>query len=170
MSVLVMVVAALVESKRLHNYKNNKNIMSVFWLVPQFLILGIGDSFSLVGLQEYFYDQVPDSMRSLGIALYLSVIGVGSFLSSFLIMIVDDVTGWFGKDINSSRLDRFYWLLAVLSLLDLCAFVMLARRYTYKNVQRRENINGMGGDDSTVEMNNSNNDDHDACMNGNSKV
>ncbi|THG23496.1 hypothetical protein TEA_011106 [Camellia sinensis var. sinensis] len=30
---------------------------------PQFIILRIGDGFTLVGLQEYFYDQVPDSMN-----------------------------------------------------------------------------------------------------------
>ncbi|RDX76412.1 Protein NRT1/ PTR FAMILY 5.6, partial [Mucuna pruriens] len=67
-SVILMVVAAL-EAKRL---RNGERTMSVCWLIPQYLILGFGNSFSLVGLQEYFYDQVPDSMRSLGMALYLS--------------------------------------------------------------------------------------------------
>ncbi|WJX32334.1 hypothetical protein P8452_20670 [Trifolium repens] len=144
-SVVVMIVAALVEAKRLRMHEHEilrtgetgQKTMSVFWLVPQYLILGFGDSFSLVGLQEYFYDQVPDSMRSLGMALYLSVIGVGSFLSSFLITIVDHVTekngnSWIGKDINSSRLDRFYWMLAVINGLNLCAYLFLAKRYTYK--------------------------------------
>ena len=92
-----------------------------------------------MGLQEYFYGQVPDSMRSLGIAIYLSVIGGGSFISSFLIIIVDHITkrsgtSWFGKDLNKSRLDNFYWLLAAINGLNLCAYVFLARRYTYKNV------------------------------------
>ncbi|XP_030447340.2 protein NRT1/ PTR FAMILY 5.6-like [Syzygium oleosum] len=153
-SVAAMSVAAFVEAKRLRMWKHDiltqgramtKPSMSVFWLAPQFLILGLGDGFALVGLQEYFYDQVPDSMRSLGIALYLSVLGGGSFLSSFLITIVDHVTrradgggeGWVGKDLNSSRLDRFYWLLAAINLVTLCVYVAIARRYTYKNVQRR---------------------------------
>ncbi|XP_059666321.1 protein NRT1/ PTR FAMILY 5.6-like [Cornus florida] len=134
-----MATAALVESKRLRI--TNKESMSVFWLAPQFIILGIGDGFTLVGLQEYFYDQVPDSMRSLGIAFYLSVIGVGNFLSSFLITIVDHITekggtSWFGKDLNRSRLDYFYWLLAAMNGLNLCIYVLLARKYTYKNVQK----------------------------------
>ncbi|CAL5406594.1 unnamed protein product [Camellia sinensis] len=38
-----------------------EKIMSVFWLAPQFIILGIGDGFTLVGLQEYFYDQNKDT-------------------------------------------------------------------------------------------------------------
>ncbi|KAF8010857.1 hypothetical protein BT93_J1488 [Corymbia citriodora subsp. variegata] len=154
-SVVAMSVAALVEAKRLRTWKHDvlaqgrgpataEPSMSVFWLAPQYLILGLGDGFTLVGLQEYFYDQVPDSMRSLGIAIYLSVIGGGSFLSSFLITIVDHVTrrtgggeGWVGKDLNSSRLNRFYWLLAVINLANLGVYVAVARRYTYKNVQRR---------------------------------
>ncbi|XP_020207189.1 protein NRT1/ PTR FAMILY 5.7 isoform X2 [Cajanus cajan] len=150
LSVILMVVAALVEAKRLRMAKHevliigetSEKTMSVLWLIPQYLILGLGDSFSLVGLQEYFYDQVPDSMRSLGMALYLSVLGGGFFLSSFLITIVDHVTGkngksWIGKDINSSRLDKFYWMLAVINALDFCAFLFLAKRYTYKTTQRR---------------------------------
>ncbi|TXG58701.1 hypothetical protein EZV62_016530 [Acer yangbiense] len=144
-SIVTMVVAALVERKRLGVVEKNpvqgSLSMSVFWLAPQFLLVGFGDGFTLVGLQEYFYDQVPDSMRSLGIAFYLSVMGAGNFLSSLLITICDHMSertgqSWFGKDINSSRLDYFYWLLAAMSTLNLFFYVFLARRYSYKNVQR----------------------------------
>ncbi|KAA8518959.1 hypothetical protein F0562_016267 [Nyssa sinensis] len=143
-SITTMVVAALVERKRLGVLKKNptkgSSSMSVFWLAPQFLIIGIGDGFTLVGLQEYFYEQVPDSMRSLGIAFYISIIGAASFLSSLLITMVDHVTekngqSWFGKDLNSSRLDNFYWLLAAINAGNLCIYVCLARQYSYKNVQ-----------------------------------
>lgn len=146
-SIASMSVAALVERKRLHLAKNNEMgssaSMSVFWLAPQSLILGLGDGFAMVGLQEYFYDQVPDSMRSLGIAFFLSIIGVGSFLSSFLISVVDRITeissgtGWFGKNLNVSRLDNFYWLLAAVNVLNLCVFVIIAKGYTYKSVDRK---------------------------------
>ncbi|KHN22623.1 Putative peptide/nitrate transporter [Glycine soja] len=145
-SVITMIVAALVEKKRLEAVEMNGPLkgslsMSALWLAPQFMIIGFGDGFALVGLQEYFYDQVPDSMRSLGIALYLSVIGAASFLSSLLITIVDHVTGkigksWIGKDLNSSRLDKFYWLLAAITTLNLFMFVIFARKYNYKNVQK----------------------------------
>lgn len=158
-SIATMIIAALVERKRLRIVQENllegSMSMSVFWLTPQFLIVGIGDGFALVGLQEYFYDQVPDTMRSLGIALYLSVIGAASFLSSILITIVDHVTekggkSWFGKDINSSRLDYFYFLLATLTTVNLCIYILVARRYSYKNVQIRRTAdvaNCYDGDD-----------------------
>lgn len=144
-----MVLAGFVERKRL-NLVHSDPIkgslsMSVFWLAPQFLIIGMGDGFSLVGLQEYFYDQVPDSMRSLGIGLYLSVLGVSSFISSFLITVVDKVTektgeSWFGKDLNSSRLDYFYWLLAAVVAVNIVPYVMVTRKYSYKNVQQRADV------------------------------
>ncbi|KAL2333296.1 hypothetical protein Fmac_014509 [Flemingia macrophylla] len=160
--IMAMVVAALVETKRLRMVEHEAltlggtrhETMSVLWLIPQYLILGIGaDSLAIIGLQEYFYDQVPDSMRSIGMALYLSVLGTGFFLSSFLIMIVDHVTGkngrsWIAKDIDSSRLDKFYWLLAVINALDLCLFLFLAKRYTYKTVHRK----GTAIDDSNSDV------------------
>ncbi|KAF3433622.1 hypothetical protein FNV43_RR24725 [Rhamnella rubrinervis] len=146
-SIASMSVAALVERKRLELANNNElgslASMSVFWLAPQSLILGLGDGFAMVGLQEYFYDQVPDSMRSLGIAFFLSIIGVGSFLSSFLISVVDSVTeissgkSWFGNNLNVSRLDNFYWLLAAVNVLNLCLFVTIAKGYTYKTIDRK---------------------------------
>ncbi|XP_033146942.1 protein NRT1/ PTR FAMILY 5.6 [Brassica rapa] len=67
-AVITMIIAALVEKKRLDLLTEQNRPMSVFWLAPQFIVLGVAEGFTLVGLQEYFYDQVPDSMRSLGIA------------------------------------------------------------------------------------------------------
>lgn len=148
--IVTMSIAALVEKKRLRIAKNEiargggtpdleALPMSVLWLVPQCIILGIGDAFSLVGLQEYFYEQVPDAMRSLGLGIYLSVIGVGSFINSFLITIVGHITdkwgtSWFGKDLNSSRLDKFYWLVAAISCFNFCTYLFLARKYSYKKI------------------------------------
>ncbi|CAL5342674.1 unnamed protein product [Camellia sinensis] len=69
--VIAMAKVTLVERKRLREVEREivrvERVgylsMNVFWLAPQFIILGIGDGFTLVGLQEYFYDQVPDSMN-----------------------------------------------------------------------------------------------------------
>lgn len=148
-SVATMIVAALVERRRLgivsSSPAGNSLSMSVFWLAPQYVIIAVGDCFTLVGLQEYFYDQVPDSMRSLGIAFYLSVLGASSFLSSLLITMVDHVTerggrSWFGKDLNSSRLDYFYWLLAGITAGNLFIYSFIARRYSYKNVTKTTTV------------------------------
>lgn len=140
--IISMMIAAIIENQRLKASSQGRTL-SVFWLAPQFLIIGIGDGFSIVGMQEYFYDQVPDSMRSLGLAFYLSVIGVGSFLSTFLISIVDYINSgkkWIGKDLSQSRLDYFYWLLMGIFIFNMFIFVWLAKNYRYKNVDRGINV------------------------------
>ncbi|CAG7902733.1 unnamed protein product [Brassica rapa] len=154
-SLITMIIAALIERKRLDYTKHHHMVMSALWLAPQFIVIGIADALSLVGLQEYFYDQVPDSMRSLGIAFYLSVIGAASFVNNLLMTVSDRLAeaisgkSWFGKDLNSSRLDRFYWMLAALTAVNICFFVIVAKRYTYKSVQSSVAV-ADGGDD--VEM------------------
>ncbi|XP_048332041.2 protein NRT1/ PTR FAMILY 5.10 isoform X2 [Ziziphus jujuba] len=146
LSVLSMALAAVVETKRLKTAqeyglvdKPNMTVpMSVWWLAPAYLLLGVADVFTMVGLQEFFYDQVPNELRSIGLALYLSIFGVGSFLSGFLISAIDEVTGgdghdsWFSSNLNRAHIDYFYWLLAVLSALGFAAYLYFARSYIYK--------------------------------------
>ncbi|GLJ23107.1 hypothetical protein SUGI_0436170 [Cryptomeria japonica] len=145
--ILAMVIAALVEAKRLkiaqaHGLMDKPQAvvsMSVFWLALPNVVLGIADAFALVGLQEFFYSQVPDSMRSLGVASNLTANGIGSFVSSLVIHIVNSVTGkmghrWLLDNLNTSRLDKFYWLLVALNALNLLAFIFTARRYRYKSL------------------------------------
>ncbi|XP_050268565.1 protein NRT1/ PTR FAMILY 5.10-like [Quercus robur] len=148
-SALCMIVAALVEMKRLKTAEEYKLVdmpgvtipMSVWWLLPQYILSGIADVFSMVGLQEFFYDQVPIELRSVGLALYLSIFGVGSFISSFLVSVIEEVTGrdgkdsWFADNLNRAHLDYFYWLLAGLSAVILAAYVYFAKSYIY-NRQR----------------------------------
>jgi dipeptide/tripeptide permease len=137
-AVAAMAVAAAVERRRLRSPAP----VRVAWLVPQFALMGVADGFALPGLQEYFYEQVPDGMRSLGIGLYLSVVGAGSFLSSAVITAADRASsrggrvGWFGRDLDHSRLDLFYWLLAVIGAVNLAFYTFVAARSSYKTVNR----------------------------------
>ncbi|CAN6678702.1 unnamed protein product [Malus baccata var. baccata] len=147
LSIILMVIAALVEMKRLKTAKDYGLLdtpsatvpMSIWWLVPQYLLAGIADGFTMVGLQEFFYDQVPNELRSVGLALYLSIFGVGSFLSSFLISIIDDITSlagessWFSSNLNRAHLDYFYWLLGGISLVQLVIYLYFAKSYIYKS-------------------------------------
>ncbi|PON47018.1 Proton-dependent oligopeptide transporter [Parasponia andersonii] len=143
---LSMVVAALVELKRLKTAQKYNLVdmpsamipMSVWWLLPQYILFGIADVFTLVGMQEFFYDQVPTELRSIGLALYFSVFGFGNFLSSFLISVIEKATGgegresWFSSNLNRAHLDYFYWLLFGLSSVGFAAYLHFASFYVYK--------------------------------------
>lgn len=147
-SAFSMVVASFVEMKRLKVAQDYGLVdmpdvtlpMSIWWLTPQYVLSGIADGLTSVGLLEFFYDQVSDELRSMGIALYASIIGVGRFTSSFLVSFIENATGgkahdsWFASNINRAHLDYFYALLALLSFLALIAFLFCSKSYAYKRV------------------------------------
>jgi peptide/histidine transporter 3/4 len=145
LSLAAVSVAALVETRRLETAREQGLVddatatvpMSWAWLVPQYVIMGVSNVFTLVGLQEFFYDQMPGELRSLGLALYFSVLGISSFISGAMISLIDRVTtsgggdSWFADNLNRAHLDYFYWLLAGVSAAELALYLYFVRSYVY---------------------------------------
>ncbi|KAF7012726.1 hypothetical protein CFC21_026885 [Triticum aestivum] len=146
-----IIAATLVEGQRLDTAREHGLVddaratvpMSWAWLVPQYVMMGVAYVLAVVGMQEFFYDQMPRELRSLGLALYFSVMGIGGFISSALISFIDRVTrsgsgdGWFADNLNRAHLDYFYWLLAGLSAAELVLFLWLASSYAYNKSHKR---------------------------------
>ncbi|GMI80307.1 hypothetical protein like AT3G54450 [Hibiscus trionum] len=146
-SMFSMIVAALVETARINTASKQGLLdtpkaivpMSIWWLVPQYLLNGIGEALTLVGLQELFYDQMPEEMRSMGAAAYISITGVGSFLNTAIISVVQAITSrhgnaWLGDNLNRANLNYFYWVMAGLSGANLCVYMWIAKGFVYKKV------------------------------------
>ncbi|OVA06468.1 Proton-dependent oligopeptide transporter family [Macleaya cordata] len=143
-SIFSMVVAAILELVRLrivrrHNYYDAKHMpMSIFWQIPQYFIIGCAEVFTFIGQLEFFYEQAPDAMRSLCSALSLTTVALGNYLSTLLVTIVTDLStrngklGWIPDNLNRGHLHYFFWLLAVLSVLNLGVFLVVSKWYTYK--------------------------------------
>jgi solute carrier family 15 (peptide/histidine transporter), member 3/4 len=145
LSILAMVSAALVETKRLQTAREMSLVhekvevpMSILWLVPQYMLIGLAEVFTSIGQIEFFYDQSPDAMRSVCTAFALVTVSLGSYLSSFVLTLVSYFTtrggkpGWLPDNLNEGRLDLFFWLISVLSLLNFLVFMFCASRYRYK--------------------------------------
>ncbi|KAL8261262.1 hypothetical protein R6Q59_025311 [Mikania micrantha] len=131
-SIFAMASAAVVEHKR-RTHANPKSL-SVFWLFPQFFLIGSAEVFTYVGQLEFFYDEATDGTRSISSALFLSEIGIGSWLSTAIVKIIEKCTGkeekgWLRNDLNASKLDYFYWILMAINGVNLVAYLYVAWRY-----------------------------------------
>ncbi|KAL5786939.1 hypothetical protein ACOSP7_003888 [Xanthoceras sorbifolium] len=132
-----MVAAAIMEKKRRDSALNSGEIISIFWITPQFLIFGLSEMFTAVGLIEFFYKQSLKGMQAFLTAITYCSYSFGFYLSSLLVSLVNNITstssssnggGWLGaNDLNKDKLDRFYWLLAVLSFLNFLHYLFWAR-------------------------------------------
>ncbi|KAA8548859.1 hypothetical protein F0562_000543 [Nyssa sinensis] len=143
--IIIMTVASLVERHRLSVAKdhgvveNGKQVpLTIFILLPQFVLMGTADAFLEVAKIEFFYDQAPESMKSLGTSYAMTTLGVGNFLSSFLLSTVSHITkkhghhGWILNNLNDSRLDYYYAFFAVLNVLNFIFFLVMIKFYVYK--------------------------------------
>ncbi|KAL9230598.1 hypothetical protein vseg_005931 [Gypsophila vaccaria] len=146
-SVFSMVAAGILEVARLdmvrkNNYYDAPTVpMSIFWQVPQYFLIGCAEVFTFIGQMDFFYEQAPDAMRSVCSAISLTTVALGNYLSSLLVTIVMSATtkngslGWIPDNLNRGHLDYFYWVLAVLSVLNFFAYLLIARRFTYKKAK-----------------------------------
>lgn len=143
-SILSMIAAAVLELIRLRmvrerNYYDLPEMpMSIMWQVPQYFLIGCAEVFTFIGQLEFFYEQAPDAMRSLCSALSLTTVALGNYLSSLLVTIVTSIStkngnlGWIPDNLNRGHLHYFFWLLTVLSVLNMGAFLLVSKWYTYK--------------------------------------
>lgn len=142
-SIIGMAAAALAEKKRLtvaksmgrHNSSTNLPI-SVFFLIPQFFLVGAGEAFIYTGQLDFFITQSPKGMKTMSTGLFLTTLSLGFFISSFLVSVIKKVTGgngtdegWLADNINNGRLDLFYWLLAVLGVINFVIYLICATWY-----------------------------------------
>ncbi|KAL9231203.1 hypothetical protein vseg_006459 [Gypsophila vaccaria] len=151
-AVLAMVSAGIVECYRLkyakdctHCTASSPSTLSIFWQVPQYVLIGASEVFMYVGQLEFFNAQAPDGLKSFGSALCMTSISLGNYVSSLLVTIVmkisteDHMPGWIPGNLNKGHLDRFFFLLAALTLIDLIVYIGCAK--WYQGIKREGKFN-----------------------------
>ncbi|KAK7362151.1 hypothetical protein VNO77_04254 [Canavalia gladiata] len=142
-SIFAMIVAGLVEKVRRDSANSNPNPLgiapiSIFWLAPQLILMGLYEAFNMIGQIEFLNSQFPEHMRSIGNSLFSCSFGVANYVSTIIVNIIHHATrthnhpDWLTNDINAGKVDYFYYLLAGLATLNLFYFIYVARRYQYK--------------------------------------
>ncbi|KAF7847722.1 hypothetical protein BT93_L2693 [Corymbia citriodora subsp. variegata] len=104
---------------------------------------GVANAFLEAAKLEFFYDQAPEGMKSLRTSYYTTGMGIGNFLSNFLLQKVSTVTkkngqpGWITNNLNQSHLDYYYTSMAVICFVNLVYFLLVVGKYVY-NVDATE--------------------------------
>lgn len=147
LAILCCITAAKVEGRRLdvvvkHGLldKPDEPIpMTVFWLLPQFLLLGAFDGMFAGSTIHFYKSQAPPSTTNNLLMFSYFVYGAGFMGSSVSVYIVGNVSqrggkpSWFQNSLNKSRLDKYYWTLSWLLAINLAVFVVVAVWYIYQN-------------------------------------
>ncbi|KAL0309958.1 UNVERIFIED_CONTAM: protein NRT1/ PTR FAMILY 5.5 [Sesamum radiatum] len=159
-SVLCCITAAKIETRRLNVIRRHglldqpdKEVpMSIFWLLFQFFLLAGLDAFLEKGVGTFHEEQAPKSMKTYLKYFTNAVSGLGFMCSVVSVYVVGKIserggrTNWFQYTLNRSRLDRYYWVLAALSSVNLLVFILVASSYRYKDgAASNQGVVGTGG-------------------------
>ncbi|KAF4350236.1 hypothetical protein F8388_000077 [Cannabis sativa] len=138
-SILCCIAAANVDRRRLNKVSDltvddDLISMSMFWLVPQYFFLASFDGISDKSIDLFFKNhEDPTSSDRIMRVFCLLIVGFGKISSNLLVFVAQKVSemvggtrsSWFQEDINQSRLDKYYWVLAALTLANLVYYNIL---------------------------------------------
>ena len=140
---LDFVVSAVVENTRRRKairegYLDNPQAvldMSAMWLIPHNVLNGMAEAFSTIGQSEFYYTEFPRSMSSIAASLFSLGNAVGTLVASLIFSIVDNITSrggkesWVADNINKGHYDKYYWLLAIMSAVNLVYYSVCSWAY-----------------------------------------
>ncbi|CAN0889859.1 Protein NRT1/ PTR FAMILY 7.3 [Linum grandiflorum] len=141
-----MLVAGITEQARLRHAvkdttsKEDTSSLSIFWLAPQYILVGVSEALVTVAQMDFFSAQSPDAMKSFGVGLSMVSTALGNYFNSLLLTVVMKITphpGWVPPNLNQGHLDRFYFLSAAILLFDLGIFVVVAKKFKPISLEKR---------------------------------
>ncbi|KAG6435665.1 hypothetical protein SASPL_100540 [Salvia splendens] len=143
-SIVAMIIAGLVEQWRLkYADEGETSSLSIFWQIPQYVLVGVSEAFIYVAQWEFFASQIPDRLKSLGLGLSMSSSALGSYLCTIIVTVVMKTTakhgkpGWIPPNLNQGHMDRFFFLSAALITFNLALFITCASRFKCIKLEKR---------------------------------
>jgi peptide/histidine transporter 3/4 len=112
--------------------------MTIFWLLPQYLLISLQEVFFTISTLDFYYTQFSPRLRALAHAMRLASMGIGLYWSTALTDAVVTITShnrgksWIVNNLNRCRLDKLYWLCAVIMAVNFFFFLVISSRYRYR--------------------------------------
>merc|ERR1719450_302071 len=67
------------------------NTVHILWLLPQYIVVTVGDVLFTVTSMEFAYSQAPETMKSIIQALWLMTSAVGNLITMIIVNIFSEV-------------------------------------------------------------------------------
>uniref|UniRef100_A0A0D3G6A2 Uncharacterized protein n=1 Tax=Oryza barthii TaxID=65489 RepID=A0A0D3G6A2_9ORYZ len=80
-----------------------------------------------------YYQEFPPSLKNTASGMVAMIVALGFYLSTALVDAVRRATAWLPDNMNASRLENLYWLLAVLVAINFGYYLACAKLYKYQN-------------------------------------
>lgn len=142
-SCMAMVVSGTVEHVRRRKaieqgLSNNPHAvvnMSAMWLIPQHILSGLAEAFNAIGQTEFYYSEFPKSMSSIASSLFGVGMAIANLLATVILSSVDNLTrsqgkeSWVSSNINKGHYEYYYWLLAIMTFVNLIYFLVCSWVY-----------------------------------------
>ncbi|KAF3598360.1 hypothetical protein F2Q69_00038174 [Brassica cretica] len=140
-------------SQGLANNANGIVNISAMWLVPQYVLHGLAEALTGIGQTEFFYTEFPKSMSSIAAALFGLGMAVANILASVILNVVKNSSkkggeSWIEDNINKGHYDYYYWVLAILSFVNVIYYIVCSWSYGPTMDQlRNDKANGVRGEE-----------------------
>nr|GLL36906.1 protein NRT1/ PTR FAMILY 5.6-like [Ipomoea trifida] len=153
-ALLCCLAAAVVENlRRKDTMKKYLHHDSKFWLVPQFIFVISIDAFLQVSVNGFFKNHIEssppeekDASEDQSLQMYIIqftnfLMGLGFIGSVVCVLAVAKISksvsgkSWIQKEVSDSRLENYYWLLAVLCSVNIVYYVLAAICYTCRKAK-----------------------------------
>lgn len=155
LAALSMIAAAVVEVERKKHFGFNQKVgdetfyssnITVFLQIPQFALVGASEAFTSISGLEFAYTQSPQSMQGVMMGMFMATGGLGSYLASAILRIVESATAndpWFPNEINDGHAEYLFYLLSGLMGLFFLGYLMAARLYKYRQLVGTDELGSM---------------------------
>ncbi|CAL4907466.1 unnamed protein product [Urochloa decumbens] len=143
LAVLSLAASAAVERRRMATVREEAaaddpawvSPLSATWLVLPLALAGASEALYFPGGVTLYYEEFPPPLRNTSTGMVAVIIALGFYLSTALVGIVRHATAWLpDNNMNASRLENVYWLLAVMVAVNFVYYLLCAKLYKYQKV------------------------------------